>query len=144
MSCLRMDDQLQLFFLAKTRAALSPLQQFLALFNISGVQQTRFHTRLKFSQISKRDLSPPRRSADKWPRFSFVVFGDYKSRQVIVRQLHCIIMCLIRVRGSPSQHRTYSRCISACCSQQKKSAAKPFAPPLLSIRAPSLASPDAF
>lgn len=99
------------------------------------------HDSTRGSQISKRDLCPPSRSADKWPRFSFVVFGDYKSRRVIVRQLHCIIMCLIRVWGSPSQHRTSRRCISAYSSQQKKSVAKSFAPPLLSIKAPCLATP---
>lgn len=111
--------------------------------NISSIQQTWFHTQLKLSQIPKRDVSTQSRSANKLPCFSFVVFGDHKSQWVILRQLHCTITCLIRVWGSPSQHRTSSRWETACSSQQKKHRAKPLAPLLLSIRAQCLASHDA-
>lgn len=124
------------------------LTTFPGTLNISGAEQTWFHAQLKLLHISKRDLAASPRSADKLPRFSFVLFGEHKSRWVIVRQLHCTITCLQRVPGSPSRHRTFSRRASPRSRQQKKkrkkSVAKAFAPMLLSIRAPCLASRDAF
>lgn len=111
--------------------------------SISPACSKRDSTHSSSSLTSPNEISPHCRVAlINGPVSVLLRSGTNKSRRVIFGQLHCTITCLIRVRGSPSQRRTSSRCVSVCLIQQeKKSAAKPFAALRLSIRAPCLASP---